>query len=191
MGGFLIRHIRLLTAAFIALAGAGVTPSLAIAADLPLETVKSVDLDRYLGRWYEIARYPNRFQRDCAGEVTATYSRREDGDIEVDNACLRSDGSVDRAMGIARVADPSTNAKLEVLFAPTIIAFLPFVWGDYWVIDLAPDYSYAVVGEPSREFLWILSRSPSLDESVLRRIRERLPAAGYDPARLVGAAAPH
>jgi apolipoprotein D and lipocalin family protein len=89
------------------------------------------------------------------------------------------------------VADPSTNAKLEVLFAPTIIAFLPFVWGDYWVIDLASDYSYAVVGEPSREFLWILSRSPSLEESVLRGIRERLQAAGYDPAKLVGTGSPH
>jgi len=151
----------------------------------PLATVPQVDLDCYLGRWYEIARYPNRFQRDCAGETTATYARRDDGTIAVDNRCRRGDGSTDQAQGVARVVDTATNARLEVRFAPAFLAFLPFVWGDYWIIDLAPDYSYAVVGEPSRNYLWILSRTPTLPETTLRAIRERLPAAGYDPSRLV------
>ena len=154
-------------------------------------TVESVDLGRYTGRWFEVARIPNTFQSQCVRDVTATYDVQSDGTIAVVNRCRVGSGDVDEAVGVARVADPTTRAKLEVRFAPAFLSFLPFVWGDYWVIDLAPDYSYAVVGEPSREFLWILSRSPSLDESVLRRIRERLPAAGYDPARLVGAAAPH
>jgi apolipoprotein D and lipocalin family protein len=151
----------------------------------PLVTVPKVDLDRYLGRWYEIARYPNRFQRDCAGEVTATYAKRDDGSISVDNRCTRFDGSADQALGVARVVDPVTNARLQVRFAPDFVAWLPFVWGDYWIIDLGTDYGYAVVGEPSRNYLWILSRTPTLPEETLQGIRTRLPAAGYDPSRLV------
>ncbi len=162
----------------------GFVPPTARAAE-PLVTVPRVELERYLGRWYEIARYPNVFQRDCKGEVTATYDRRDDGAIVVDNACVRADGGTDRAVGAARVVDAATNAKLEVRFAPEFLSFLPFVWGDYWVIDLAPDYSYAVVGEPSRKYLWILSREPRLDASTLQAIIARLPSAGYDPARLV------
>lgn len=155
----------------------------------PLPTVPALDLDRYAGVWHEIARYPNRFQESCAGDVTATYTRNADGTIGVVNACRKADGETMRAQGVARMVAPP--ATLAVRFAPAWLAWLPLVWGDYWVIDLASDYSYAVVGEPSREFLWILSRSPSLDESVMRRIRERLPAAGYDPAKLVSTVPPH
>jgi apolipoprotein D and lipocalin family protein len=160
---------------------------LAVRADgaQPLATVAKVDLDRYLGRWYEIARYPNRFQRECAGEVTATYARRDDGAIAVDNRCTRADGSVDQALGVARVVDADSNARLEVRFAPDFLALLPFVWGDYWIIDLAQDYGYAVVGEPSRKYLWILSRTPTLPAETMQAIRTRLPDAGYDPVRLV------
>jgi apolipoprotein D and lipocalin family protein len=164
--------------------GLGFVPKAAGAAE-PLATVPRVDLDRYLGRWYEIARYPNFFQRNCKGEVTATYSRREDGTIAVDNACLREDGGTDQAIGAARIVDAATNAKLEVRFAPAFLSFLPFVWGDYWVIDLAPDYSYAVVGEPSRKYLWILAREPRLDAATFEAIVARLRSAGYDPARLI------
>ncbi len=157
----------------------------AASAEPPLATVPKVDLDRYLGRWYEVARYPNWFQRNCTGQVTATYSRRDATFISVENACVRNDGSLDVAQGLARIADPGTNAKLEVLFAPAAVSFLPFLWGDYWIIELAPDYGYAVVGEPSRRYLWILARNPSLDPEVLAGILGRLPASGYDPARLV------
>ena len=150
----------------------------------PLATVPRVDLVRYSGTWYEIARYPNRFQSQCAGDVTAQYSPRDDGTIEVINACRRADGTLDRALGTARVADPATNAQLEVRFAPAALAWLPLVWGDYYVIALAPDYRYALVGAPSRDYLWVLSRTPALAEADYAQLAEAARRAGFDPARL-------
>ncbi len=145
----------------------------------PLRTVERVDLPRYLGTWYEIASYPQRFQAGCTA-TTATYSRRDDGIIEVLNRCRKGglDGPEDSAKGRARVVDTTTNARLEVSF------FGPF-WGDYWVIDLAEDYAYAVVGHPNREYLWVLSRTPTLAPDTYAGIVARLGAQGYDPARLV------
>jgi apolipoprotein D and lipocalin family protein len=125
----------------------------------PVRTVSSVNLDRYAGEWHEAARLPNRFQDKCAGDVRATYTRRADGRIDVVNRCRERDGSTTEARGIARVAETSTNAKLKVRFAPAFLSFLPMVWGDYWIIGLASDYSWAVVGSPDRKYLWILSRS--------------------------------
>ena len=154
----------------------------AFAATDPLAVVPAVDLDRYMGLWHEIARYPNRFERMCVSDVTATYGRNPDGTLDVVNACRRSDGTLERAQGRARVVAP---ARLEVRFAPAWLAWLPLVWGDYWVIELAPDYRYAVVGEPAREYLWILARDPALDEATMQGIMSRLPALGYDPAKLV------
>jgi apolipoprotein D and lipocalin family protein len=148
----------------------------------PLPVVPQVDLDRYAGQWHEIARYPNFFERKCAKDVTATYTRNADGTITVVNACRQEDGTSIRAEGLARVVAP---AKLEVRFAPAWLGFLPFVWGDYWIIDLAPDYDYAVVGAPSREYLWILARRPQMDDATYARITGSLPALGYDAARLV------
>lgn len=150
----------------------------------PLEAVPSVDLSRYLGTWYEIASFPQSFQRGCTA-TTATYSLREDGDIDVLNRCRkdRVDGEERSAKGRARVVDRATNAKLEVSF------FRPF-WGDYWVIDLADDYSYAVVGHPGRDYLWILARSPTLSGAVYDRVVGNLEAKGYETARLVRTAQP-
>jgi apolipoprotein D and lipocalin family protein len=144
----------------------------------PLRTVAKVDLERYLGTWFEIASYPQRFQRDCTA-TQAKYSLDDDGDIRVENQCRKHtlDGKLDRAKGRARVVDTSTNAKLEVSF------FRPF-WGDYWIIDLGAEYEYAVVGHPSREYLWILSRTPTLHPTVYAGILERLVAQGYDTSRL-------
>ncbi len=149
-----------------------------------LTTVPSVDLQRYVGLWYEVAKYPNRFQAQCASNTTATYERRQDGNVGVVNRCLRADGSADRIEGLARIVDARTNAKLEVSFLPAWLRWLPVGWGAYWVLELAPDYSYAVVGEPSRRYLWILARTPTLDDALLRGIGERLRARGYDPDRL-------
>jgi apolipoprotein D and lipocalin family protein len=143
----------------------------------PLPAVPRVDLSRYLGRWYEIARYPARFEKDCASDVTATYSLLPSGKIEVLNECRKADGQTKRSKGTARVVDENTNAKLKVTF------FWPFS-GNYWIIDLAPDYSYAVVGEPDRKYLWILSRSSQLTESVYGQILTRVRALGYDPSGL-------
>ena len=150
----------------------------------PLATVPQVDLDRYVGRWHELARTPNWFQRNCAADVTADYARRPDGTVSVVNSCRRADGAVDRAEGTARVVDPATNAKLEVAFAPEALRWIPAVWGNYWVIELAPDYRYAIVGEPSRTYLWVLSRTPTLDEASWQAIDARIAAAGYDRAKV-------
>jgi apolipoprotein D and lipocalin family protein len=145
----------------------------------PLETVAHVDLSRYVGTWYEIASFPQSFQRGCTA-TTATYTLREDGDIDVLNRCR--DGSLDgkerSALGRARVVDRATNAKLEVSF------FRPF-WGDYWIIDLADDYTYAVVGHPGRDYLWILARTPTMADATYQSIVARLRAQGYDTSRLV------
>ncbi len=150
----------------------------------PLATVPQVDLDRYAGRWHEVARTPNWFQRNCASDVTAEYARRADGTVAVVNSCRRADGSLDRAEGSARVVDAATNAKLEVAFAPEALRWIPAVWGNYWVIDLAPDYRYAIVGEPSRTYLWVLSRTPTLDAATWQAIDARIAAAGYDLAKV-------
>jgi apolipoprotein D and lipocalin family protein len=148
-------------------------------------TVPSVDLDRYLGRWYELARYPNRFQRQCAGEVRATYAKRDDGRIAVLNECRTVEGRTDSALGVARVVDMASRARLKVRFAPAFLSFLPMVWGDYWVIGLAADYAWAVVGSPDRNYLWILARTPALSEGRYEQALERVRANGFDPDRLM------
>lgn len=145
----------------------------------PLQTVAHVDLGRYLGAWYEIAAFPQRFQRGCTGS-TATYTRRPDGDIDVVNRCRIGSlaGEEKVAKGRARVVDRTTNAKLEVSF------FWPF-WGDYWIVDLGENYEYAVVGHPSRDYLWILGRSPTIDGAVYDAILARLRGQGYEVGRLI------
>jgi apolipoprotein D and lipocalin family protein len=146
--------------------------------DSPLTVVDVVDLNRYLGMWYEIASYPSWFQKGCTGS-TAEYSLLSDGKIQVINRCHKDslEGPLKVSKGKAEVVDPATNAKLKVWF------FWPFK-GNYWIIDLSPDYQWVVVGEPSRKYLWILSRTPTMDEAVYQEILERLPQKGYDPAGL-------
>jgi apolipoprotein D and lipocalin family protein len=145
----------------------------------PLRTVPHVELQRYLGTWYEIASFPQRFQRGCTA-TTATYTLRDDGDIDVVNRCRKDspDGPEKVAKGRARVVDRATNARLEVSF------FRPF-WGDYWIVELGEDYGYAVVGHPSRDYLWILARTPILSADLYQSILGRLSAQGYETARLV------
>jgi apolipoprotein D and lipocalin family protein len=151
-----------------------------------LQAVTSVDLERYMGVWYEIARLPNPFQDDCAGEVTATYTLLGENEIQVVNRCRGEEGKVNEVEGRARRASPAgPAAKLEVRFAPAFLSFLPFVWGKYWIIDLDKDYRYAVVGEPDREFLWILSRTPDLPDATMQEILARVRAQGYDLSGLI------
>ena len=151
-----------------------------------LRVVPTVDLQRYQGKWYEIARLPNRFQQQCVGNVAASYTLRKDGRITVVNECKLKDGSTDRAEGIARLADPKgSSSKLKVRFAPAFLSFLPFVWGDYWIIDLAPDYSYVLVGDPARKYFWILARTPQIPESTYKQLVEKARAQGFAVARLV------
>lgn len=145
----------------------------------PLPTVDHADLERYLGTWYEIARYPAPFQEGCVA-TSATYSLRDDGDIRVLNRCLVEDfdGELRQAEGRAKIVDKQSNAKLKVTF------FWPF-YGDYWILALGPDYEWALVGEPSREYLWILSRARHMQPAVLDKIIDRLPALGYDAGKLL------
>lgn len=139
----------------------------------PPQPAKAVDLDRYLGRWYEVARYDMRFEKGCEG-VTAEYALRPDGMISVRNTCRQGavDGPVKVAMGRAKVVDAKTNAKLKVSF------FGPF-FGDYWVLDHADDYSWSIVGEGSGRYLWLLSRSPPT-EADRAALTARAKAMGYD-----------
>jgi apolipoprotein D and lipocalin family protein len=144
----------------------------------PLETVPRVDLHRYIGRWYEIARYPNSFERKCDRDVTAQYSIKRNGDIRVVNSCITSSGSITRSTGTAKIVDKSTNAKLKVTF------FWPF-YGKYWIIALGRDYDYAVVGEPSRKYLWILSRTPQMSDDLYQQLTAQLAEKAYDTSKLV------
>lgn len=141
----------------------------------PLPTVKTVDINRYLGTWHEIARYEHSFEKGCSN-VNATYSLRDDGKIKVVNRCLK-DGKVDEAIGKAYAVD-ETNSKLKVSF------FGPF-YGNYWILMLDEAYTYAVIGDPSREYLWILSRTPKLDKETLEHIINKLPTLGYDTQKLI------
>jgi apolipoprotein D and lipocalin family protein len=152
----------------------------------PLKAVGGMDLERYMGTWHEVARLPFRFQDQCVGDVTATYTMQADGSVLVVNRCRTRDGSVSEARGAARKADASgPSTKLKVRFAPAWLSRLPFVWGDYWVIELAPDYSYVAVGEPGRKYLWVLSRTPSMEEATLQRVLEKVREHDYDLARLI------
>ncbi|MFL6214004.1 MAG: lipocalin family protein [Blastocatellia bacterium] len=148
--------------------------------------VPSVDLTRYQGKWYEIARFPNRFEKSCASEVSATYTLNADNTIRVVNECRKADGQMKRAEGKARKADKDgPTSQLEVRFAPAFLSLLPVVWGDYWVLDLAPDYSYSVVGDESRDYLWILSRTPVMDEVKYQQAVNAAATQGFDVSRLM------
>jgi apolipoprotein D and lipocalin family protein len=169
-----MKHVTIFIAMGIVVLGCAATAK----DNPPLTVVNSVDLERYLGKWYEIASYPAWFQKGCTGS-TAEYSLLPDGKIQVINRCRKDslDGPLKESKGKAEVVDTVTNAKLKVWF------FWPFK-GNYWIIDLNPDYQWAVVGEPSWKYLWILSRTPTLDEAVYQEISGRLPQKGYDPAKL-------
>lgn len=141
------------------------------------QPTKRVNLKQYLGRWYEIARYEQSFQKGCEG-VTADYELRADGDIQVVNRCRRSGGKMSEARGRAKIVDRATNAKLKVSF------FGPF-YGDYWVIDHADDYSWSIVGEPSGRYLWLLAREPTPPAAEVRKLIERANSLGYDTSMLL------
>lgn len=144
----------------------------------PLKTVETVNLTKYSGKWYEIARYPNFFQRNCAGKVTAEYLPAKDGSITVVNSCRKKDGTIDRVEGRATTNSPDNSAKLKVTFGG------PFA-GDYWIIGLDPSYRWALVGHPSRRYLWILSRTPSLPDDVYAGIVRLAVEQGYKADRIV------
>ena len=150
----------------------------------PLATIASLDVPRYMGTWYEIAKFPNRFQRKCVGFTTATYSARPDGKVDVVNRCRRADGADEVANGVARQPGGPGSPKLEVRFAPVILSFIPLVWGEHWVVDLDANYQLAAVSERKREYLWILSRTPTVDKASYDALLARLAAQGLDVGKL-------
>ena len=154
------------------------------ASESPVKTIPALDVQRYLGTWYEIAKYPNWFQRKCVSNTKAVYSPRADGTLKVLNSCKTVDGEVVDAEGTARQVGSKDSPKLEVRFAPAWLSFIPLVWGDYWVIDLDPQYQVAVVSDSRREYLWILSRTPQLDKKVYEDTLQRIQAQQFDVRKL-------
>ena len=152
--------------------------------DVPVKTILSLDVQRYLGTWYEIAKFPNWFQKKCVSNTKAVYSTRADGTLKVLNSCKTADGEISEAEGAARQIGAKDSPKLEVRFAPVWLSFIPMVWGDYWVIDLDPQYQVAVVSDPRREYLWILSRNPQLDKKVYEDTLQRIQAQQFDVRKL-------
>jgi apolipoprotein D and lipocalin family protein len=161
----------LLVALYIGIGGCASVPK---NSSPELKVVPYVDLDRYLGRWYEIALYPNWFEEGCF-RSTAFYEKLKDGKIKVTNQCRMygPNGNLNEAVGIANIGDGKTNSKLRVQF------FWPFK-GDYWIIDLDEDYQYAIVSEPDRQYLWILSRSPIMDDQKLDMLKAKILSKGFD-----------
>lgn len=149
----------------------------------PLTPVAQLDLERYLGTWYEIARLPMRHQPEDGTDISATYTLEEEGKVRVANR-MRRDGEVEESIGQATPVD-ATNARLEVSFLPQGLRWIPFTKGDYWVLKIEPDYSVALVGEPERRYLWLLARHPHLDEATRTRYLAHAQAQGYDLSGLI------
>jgi len=192
---------RLLAAASLALACA--LPALATAqgstsapATKDLPVVAHLDLQRYSGTWHEIARLPNSFQKKCVGDVSAQYTPLPRGEVSVVNRCRQADGSLSEAEGIARRVQPREGeapdvGRLQVRFAPSWLGWLPMVWGDYWVMDIAEDYSTVLVGTPDRQYLWLLARQPALPAAQVQAWLDKARAQGFDTqAVTLTAAAP-
>jgi apolipoprotein D and lipocalin family protein len=169
------RGIGLLTAVVAALA--------ARKPERPPATVPHVDLARYAGQWFEIARLPTRAESGCDRDVTATYEAQGSG-LRIVNRCRRANGRMRSAVGHARLADGFNSARLQISFAPSFLDPIPFVWADYWVLDLADDYSAALVGTPDRKHLWLLSRTPTLPGTTLSNFIARAEQQGYRTADL-------
>ena len=150
------------------------------ASPAPLESIASLDVPRYMGTWYEVAKYPNWFQKRCIANTSATYAVQPNGMLQVLNRCQKEDGSITDALGEAKQVGDTNSPKLKVRFAPAWLSFLPFVWGNYWVIDLDPQYQLAAVSEPSRKYLWILSRTQTVEPKAYEALMQRLKQQGFN-----------
>ena len=158
-------------------------PSEASGAAGAVQAVPAIDLERFLGEWYEIARIPAWFQNRCFKDTTARYQLRDDGRITVTNRCITRKGQLDQANGLARVLDPASKSQLKVSFV-SLLGWRPF-WGDYWIIGLDPEYRWLVVGDPKRQYGWILSRNPVMEPELLEAAFQTLERNGYTRERFV------
>ena len=152
--------------------------------DQSVKTIASLDVPRYLGTWYEIAKFPNWFQKKCVSNTKAVYTAKSDGNLRVLNSCKTASGETSEAEGLARQIGAKDSPKLEVRFAPEWLSFLPLVWGDYWVIDLDSQYQVAAVSDPRREYLWVLSRTPQIDPKAYADLFQRLKQQQFDIQKL-------
>ena len=162
----------------------GSTQVMAQQGDQAVKTIATLDVPRYLGTWYEIAKFPNWFQKKCVSNTKAVYSAKPDGNLRVLNSCKTTAGEISEAEGLARQIGSKDSPKLEVRFAPEWLSFLPLVWGDYWVIDIDSQYQLAAVSDPRREYLWVLSRTPQLDPKVYANLLQRLKQQQFDIQKL-------
>ncbi|WP_320109287.1 lipocalin family protein [Acinetobacter piscicola] len=168
----------------ILLASVAMSSSL-YAQDRSLPTVPRVELDKYLGLWYEIARKPLFYQKDCHKNVTARYTINEYGNVEVDNRCLNREGNELRSLGEGFVSNAPYNSKIKVSFLPETIRWMPFGRGDYWILKIDPQYQMALVGEPKRKYLWVLSRTPHPDEQKVTEYLRYAQTLGFSIKDLV------
>ena len=166
------------------LIGLGSSQAVAQQGDQTVKTVASLDVPRYLGTWYEIAKFPNWFQKKCVSNTKAVYTAKPDGNLRVLNSCKTAGGETSEAEGLARQIGAKDSPKLEVRFAPEWLSFLPLVWGDYWVIDIDPQYQVAAVSDSRREYLWVLSRTPQMDPKVYADLLQRLKQQQFDIQKL-------
>lgn len=154
----------------------------ALAAEI--KTVNHVDIKLYMGQWYEIAAIPQSFQKQCVKDTQAYYELTDQGSVKVLNSCTDKNGKVDSAEGRAKITDKNTNAKLKVTFVK-IFKWAFALGGKYWIVDLAPDYRYALVGHPTLKYAWILSRTPNLSSSDLSYIESKFKSLGYDTCKIL------
>ncbi|HQZ12969.1 MAG TPA: lipocalin family protein [Devosia sp.] len=147
-------------------------------------SIPQLDLNRYLGRWYEICRLPLKWEDETATDISATYSLNDSGKVRVDNRCFDAEGEPTRSIGEATPVD-DTNARLKVTFLPEFIRWIPFTDGDYWVLKLDPEYRVSLVGTPDRKNLWVLSREPELDAATLDAYLGEARRQGFDLAALI------
>ena len=156
----------------------------ATAQEAPVQTIALLDVNRYVGTWYEIAKYPNRFQKQCASHTRAQYLTNADSSLQVINRCVTREGETLEAIGQAHQVGGASSPKLQVRFAPAWLSWLPWVWGDYWVIDLDKDYQLAAVSDAKREYLWVLSRHIQVDAKTYQALLARIAAQGFDIQKL-------
>lgn len=176
--------LRVFASCTMAVVATSAWPQAMPGATAAVTSVKNVDWQRYGGQWYELARLPNSFQRKCVGDVIARYSAAAEGRLQVLNTCRRDDGTVDSALGEARKS-AADEGRLKVRFAPDWLAWLPLVWGDYWVLGLDDEYQTALVGTPDHEYLWLLSRTPQRSSAEIEPWLMRAAAMGFDISRVM------
>jgi len=175
---------RLAIALVAAASPTSVMATLIAPAHAPVHAIATLDVPRYMGQWYEIAKFPNRFQKKCVAETVAQYTLLTSGRVRVTNRCRMANGEMDEAIGMAKQMGAKNSPKLKVRFAPEWLSFLDAVWGDYWVLDIDPAYQLVAVGEPSHEYLWVLSRTPTVPAPEYQALLRRLELQGFDVNKL-------